>query len=55
MATPTIESVQCFGNKKTSMAMTYCKRGQGLINDCPIELVEPEGYDCDITLRDIMI
>ncbi|RDX61527.1 40S ribosomal protein S16, partial [Mucuna pruriens] len=40
----TIEQVQCFGRKKTAVAVTYCKRGRGLIkiNGCPIELVEPE-------------
>ncbi|KAL2653121.1 hypothetical protein R1flu_021249 [Riccia fluitans] len=40
----TVESVQCFGRKKTAVAVTYCKRGRGLIkiNGCPIELVEPE-------------
>ncbi|GFZ14124.1 ribosomal protein S5 domain 2-like superfamily protein [Actinidia rufa] len=39
-----VESVQCFGRKKTAVAVTYCKRGRGLIkiNGCPIELVEPE-------------
>ncbi|KAK7320115.1 hypothetical protein RJT34_04849 [Clitoria ternatea] len=39
-----IEQVQCFGRKKTAVAVTYCKRGRGLIkiNGCPIELVEPE-------------
>ncbi|MFQ6649277.1 hypothetical protein Gotur_022466 [Gossypium turneri] len=39
-----IESVQCFGRKKTAVAVTHCKRGRGLIkiNGCPIELVEPE-------------
>ncbi|KAL2649690.1 hypothetical protein R1flu_017818 [Riccia fluitans] len=38
------ESVQCFGRKKTAVAVTYCKKGRGLIkiNGCPIELVEPE-------------
>ncbi|WRX21239.1 Small ribosomal subunit protein uS9 - like 4 [Theobroma cacao] len=43
MAAP-VESVQCFGRKKTAVAVTYCKRGRGLIkiNGCPIELVEPE-------------
>ncbi|CAI0553203.1 unnamed protein product [Linum tenue] len=41
--TPT-ESVQCFGRKKTAVAVTHCKRGRGLIklNGTPIELVEPE-------------
>ncbi|KAF8377569.1 hypothetical protein HHK36_030951 [Tetracentron sinense] len=39
-----VDSVQCFGRKKTAVAVTYCKRGRGLIkiNGCPIELVEPE-------------
>ena len=43
MASP-VESVQCFGRKKIVVAVTYCKRGRGLINinGCPIELVEPE-------------
>ncbi|XP_039132993.1 40S ribosomal protein S16-like [Dioscorea cayenensis subsp. rotundata] len=38
------ESVQCFGRKKTAVAVTYCKRGRGLIkvNGVPIELVKPE-------------
>ncbi|KAB5565151.1 hypothetical protein DKX38_005205 [Salix brachista] len=42
MATPK-ESVQCFGRKKTAVAVTHYKRGRGLIkiNGCPIELVEP--------------
>lgn len=44
MAAAPTESVQCFGRKKTAVAVTYCKRGRGLIkiNGCPIELVEPE-------------
>merc|ERR1712060_756402 len=39
-----MESVQTFGRKKTAVAVSYCKRGRGLIkiNGCPIELVEPE-------------
>ncbi|KAL2455605.1 40S ribosomal protein S16-1 [Abeliophyllum distichum] len=43
MATKT-ESVQCFGRKKTAVAVTHCKRGRGLIkiNGVPIELVQPE-------------
>ena len=42
MASP-VESVQCFERKKTAVAVTYCKRGRGLIkiNDCPIKAVEP--------------
>merc|ERR1712146_445877 len=39
------DSVQCFGRKKTSVAVAYCKRGKGLIkvNGQPIEYVKPEG------------
>ncbi|OIS98075.1 small ribosomal subunit protein uS9-like [Nicotiana tabacum] len=39
-----MESVQCFGRKKTAVAVTHCKRGRGLIkiNGVPIELVQPE-------------
>merc|ERR1711896_7273 len=38
------ESVQTFGRKKTAIAVSYCKRGRGIIkiNGRPIELVEPE-------------
>ncbi|XP_022898483.1 40S ribosomal protein S16-like, partial [Olea europaea var. sylvestris] len=38
------ESVQCFGRKKTAVAVTHCKRGRGLIkiNGVPIELVQLE-------------
>ncbi|XP_020578493.1 40S ribosomal protein S16 [Phalaenopsis equestris] len=37
-------SVQCFGRKKTAVAVTHCKAGKGLIkvNGVPIELVKPE-------------
>ncbi|KAJ6422756.1 hypothetical protein OIU84_027681 [Salix udensis] len=43
MVTPK-ESVQCFGRKKTAVAVTHCKRGRGLIKiiRCPVKLVEPE-------------
>ncbi|KAK4738086.1 hypothetical protein R3W88_001783 [Solanum pinnatisectum] len=43
-AVATVESVQCFGRKKTAVAVTHCKRGRGLIkiNGVPIELVQPE-------------
>merc|ERR1712023_458796 len=39
-----VESVQSFGRKKSAVAVSYCKKGRGLIkiNGCPIELVEPE-------------
>ncbi|XVF36236.1 hypothetical protein REPUB_Repub19eG0040800 [Reevesia pubescens] len=39
-----MESVQCFGRNKTAVAVTYCKKGCGLIkiNGCPIELIEPD-------------
>ncbi|KAJ8498548.1 hypothetical protein OPV22_009100 [Ensete ventricosum] len=44
MAAATLESVQCFGRKKTAVAVAHCKRGRGLIrvNGVPIELVKPE-------------
>ncbi|CAG7891869.1 unnamed protein product, partial [Brassica rapa] len=32
---PAVESVQCFGRKKTAVAVTHC-------NGCPIELFQPE-------------
>ncbi|KAL3627409.1 hypothetical protein CASFOL_028772 [Castilleja foliolosa] len=43
MATPT-DSVQCFGRKKTAVAVTHCKRGRRLINinGVPIELLQHE-------------
>merc|ERR1712113_1082489 len=39
-----MESVQTFGRKKTAVAVSYCKKGRGLIkiNGCPIELCQPE-------------
>merc|ERR1712070_28365 len=44
VASPGMESVQTFGRKKNAVAVSYCKKGRGLIkiNGCPIELVEPE-------------
>ena len=41
---PASQSVQTFGRKKNAVAVSYCKKGRGLIkiNGCPIELVEPE-------------
>nr|GMC78414.1 O-acyltransferase WSD1-like [Ipomoea batatas] len=44
MAAAPAESVQCFGRKKTAVAVTHCKRGRGLIkiNGVPIELIQPE-------------
>ena len=38
------QSVQTFGRKKTAVAVSYCKKGRGLIkvNGCPIEFVEPK-------------
>ena len=40
-----VESVQCFGRKKNAVAVSYCKRGSGLIrvNGKPLSLLEPEG------------
>ncbi|KAI5079472.1 hypothetical protein GOP47_0004951 [Adiantum capillus-veneris] len=39
-----VESVRCFGQKKTVVVVCHCKRRRGLIkiNGCPIELVELE-------------
>jgi len=39
-----MESVQCFGRKKTAVAVCHCKRGKGLVklNGKPLELVQPE-------------
>ena len=39
-----LQSVQTFGRKKSAVAVSFCKKGRGLIkiNGCPIELVEPE-------------
>ena len=36
--------MQTFGRKKSAVAVSYCKKGRGLvkINGCPIELVEPD-------------
>ncbi|KAF3667833.1 40S ribosomal protein S16 [Capsicum annuum] len=48
-ATPAAaEFVQCFGRKKTAIAITHCKRDRGLIkiNGVPIELVQPEILRC---------
>jgi small subunit ribosomal protein S16e len=38
-----VQSVQCFGKKKTATAVAHCKQGQGLIkvNGQPLSLVEP--------------
>ncbi|KAL0922234.1 40S ribosomal protein S16 [Dendrobium catenatum] len=43
-STEITKSVQCFGRKKTAVAVTHCKAGKGLIkvNGVPIELVKPE-------------
>ena len=39
-----MEAVQCFGRKKTAVAVAHCKRGKGHIrvNGSPLEQVEPE-------------
>mmetsp|Transcript_14010 Transcript_14010/g.38284 ORF Transcript_14010/g.38284 Transcript_14010/m.38284 type:complete len:145 (+) Transcript_14010:41-475(+) len=39
-----VESVQCFGRKKTSTAVAFVKKGTGLIkvNGSPISLLQPE-------------
>mmetsp|Transcript_6393 Transcript_6393/g.16362 ORF Transcript_6393/g.16362 Transcript_6393/m.16362 type:complete len:148 (+) Transcript_6393:26-469(+) len=38
------QAVQCFGRKKTAVAVAYCKKGKGILklNGTPIELVQPE-------------
>ncbi|KAI1502333.1 40S ribosomal protein S16 [Biscogniauxia marginata] len=38
------QSVQCFGKKKTAVAVSHCKAGNGLIkvNGRPLSLVEPQ-------------
>ncbi|KAI0603342.1 40S ribosomal protein S16 [Biscogniauxia mediterranea] len=38
------QSVQCFGKKKTAVAVSHCKAGTGLIkvNGRPLSLVEPQ-------------
>lgn len=40
----TVQSVQCFGKKKTATAVAHCKQGKGLIkvNGRPLALVEPQ-------------
>jgi len=37
-------SVQCFGRKKTAVAVAHCKKGRGLIkiNGCPLQFVQPQ-------------
>ncbi|KAF5789972.1 putative ribosomal protein S9 [Helianthus annuus] len=44
MAAAPPNSVQCFGRKKTAVAVTHCKGGRGLIkvNGAPIEFLQPE-------------
>ena len=40
----TVQSVQCFGKKKTATAVAHCRQGKGLIrvNGQPLSLVEPQ-------------
>jgi small subunit ribosomal protein S16e len=39
-----MSSVSCYGKKKTSTAVAYCKEGKGLVHigGTPIGLIEPE-------------
>jgi len=39
-----VQSVQCFGKKRTATAVAHCKQGKGLIrvNGKPLSLVEPQ-------------
>ena len=43
MSSP-VQSVQCFGKKKTATAVAHCKAGKGLVkvNGKPLSLVEPQ-------------
>jgi len=38
-----MDSVQCFGRKKTAVAVAHCKRGRGVlkVNGTPLELLQP--------------
>merc|ERR1739838_1094264 len=40
---PKVQSVQCYGRKKTATAVAHCKTGKGLIkvNGRPLSVVEP--------------
>lgn len=44
LSRPAAGTVQCFGRKKTAVAVAYTKPGRGLIkvNGVPIELIRPE-------------
>ncbi|KAF8061352.1 DGAT1-2 [Scenedesmus sp. PABB004] len=44
MAAAPLQSVQCFGRKKTAVAVAYAKPGKGLVklNGIPLELIKPE-------------
>ena len=39
-----VQSVQCFGKKKTATAVAHCRQGKGLVkvNGKPLSLVQPE-------------
>lgn len=39
-----VQAVQCFGRKKTAVAVAYCKKGKGILklNGSPIEMIQPE-------------
>lgn len=39
-----VQSVQCFGKKKTATAVAHCRQGKGLVkvNGKPLSLVEPQ-------------
>ena len=51
-----VDSVQCFGRKKTATAVAYCKRGQGHIrvNGAPLELVQPAILREKVRMRDML-
>ena len=39
-----LQYVQCFGRKRTAVAVALCQKGKGMIhlNGAPLELVQPE-------------
>ncbi len=46
MSTTKLELVQCFGKKRTSVAVATVRHGKGLlkINGCPLETIQPQVF-----------
>ena len=44
MSTNKVELVQCFGKKRTAVAVATIRHGKGLlsINGCPVDTIKPE-------------